>query len=335
MEPAPTAPTFFIDIMSKKNFWKELPKPIFVQAPMEDVTDTVFRQMLLKSGCPDVFFTEFTNVDGMFSEGRDLVMQRLKFSKGETPIVAQIWGSKPENFYNATKYIKEQGFDGVDLNMGCPQKDVIKKGLCAALIENRDLAAKIIRATQDGAGDLPVSVKTRIGIKEICTEDWLGFLMGFDLAALIIHGRTVKEMSAVPAHWDEIGKAVKIKTVSSSGSRPIIIGNGDVKSREDGMEKIEKYGVDGVMIGRGILENPWVFNMEAKERSMAERINMYAEHVLLHQETWGNTKHFDRLKKYMKMYIRDFAGSSELRAEIVECRDAESLLDLLKKTARS
>jgi tRNA-dihydrouridine synthase len=331
MEPAPTAPTFFIDTMSKKNFWKELPKPIFVQAPMEDVTDTVFRQMLLRSGRPDVFFTEFTNVDGMFSEGRDLVMQRLKFSKGETPIVAQIWGSKPENFYNAAKYIKEQGFDGVDLNMGCPQKDVIKKGLCAALIDNRDLATKIIRATQDGAGDVPVSVKTRIGIKEICTEDWLGFLMGFDLAALIIHGRTVKEMSTVPAHWDEIGKAVKIKTVSSSGSRPIIIGNGDVKSREDGMEKIEKYGIDGVMIGRGILENPWVFNMEAKERSKVERINMYAEHVLLHQETWGNTKHFDRLKKYMKMYIRDFAGSSELRAEIVECRDAESLLKLLNK----
>ncbi|KXK11603.1 MAG: putative tRNA-dihydrouridine synthase [Microgenomates bacterium OLB23] len=311
------------------NFWKELRKPLFVQAPMEDVTDTVFRQMLLKTGRPDVFFTEFTNVDGMFSAGRELVMQRLQFGKEETPIVAQIWGSKPENFYNAAKYIKEQGFDGVDLNMGCPQKDVIKKGLCAALIENRDLAAKIIKATQDGADGLPVSVKTRIGIKEISTEDWIGFLLGFDLAALIIHGRTVKEMSAVPAHWDEIGKAVELRARSFKDT--VLIGNGDVMSREDGIEKIKTHGVDGVMIGRGILENPWVFNVEEKVRAKEERVATYAEHVRLHSETWGATKHFDRLKKYMKMYIRGFAGSSELRAQIVECSDTETLLSLLEK----
>lgn len=321
----------------KRNFWQELPKPFFVQAPMEDVTDTVFRQMISKIGKPDVYFTEFTNVDGMFSYGRELVMQRLKFSEVERPLVAQIWGSKPEHFYDAAKYISEQGFDGIDLNMGCPQKDVVKKGLCAALIENRDLAAQIIMATQKGANGLPVSVKTRIGINTICTEDWLGFLLEFDLQALIVHGRTVKEMSDVPAHWDEIAKAVKLRARSKKDT--VLIGNGDVKSRQDGLEKIAKYGVDGVMIGRGMLENPWVFSLEKTYEetgsiSPNERLTTYAEHVRLHNEVWGSTKHFDRLKKYMKMYVRDFAGSAELRVEIATSRNADELLAVLDK-ARS
>ncbi len=326
-----------IMLSMKRNFWQELPKPIFIQAPMEDVTDTVFRQMIAKLGKPDVYFTEFTNVDGMFSERRELVMQRLKYSEIERPLVAQIWGSKPEHFYNAAKYIADQGFDGIDLNMGCPQKDVIKKGLCAALIDNHDLAGKIIRATQDGAGGLPVSVKTRIGINSICTEDWIGFLLGFDLQALIIHGRTVKEMSEVPAHWDEIGKAVMLRARSKKAT--VFIGNGDVKSRADGLVKIQEYGVDGVMIGRGMLENPWVFSTNEAYRDVGsispnEKLETYAEHVRLHNEVWGSTKHFDRLKKYMKMYVRDFAGSAELRVEIAACRKAEELLALLAK-ARS
>ncbi len=316
----------------KGNFWRELTKPLFVQAPMEDVTDTVCRQMITKCGKPDVFFTEFTNVDGMFSEGRELVTQRLKYTEIERPLVAQIWGANPDNFYKAAQYIKELGFDGIDLNMGCPIKDVVKKGLCAGLMNNRNLATDIIEAVKDGAGGLPVSVKTRIGINSIITEDWIGFLLDHNLSALTIHGRTVKEMSSVPAHWDEIAKAVELRARSKKDT--VLIGNGDVKSRQDGLEKIAASGIDGVMLGRGILENPWVFNTEEKYKNPAnvsseERLKTYAQHVKLHQETWGNTKHFDRLKKYMKMYIRDFAGSGELRIEIAKSRNAEELLALL------
>jgi tRNA-dihydrouridine synthase len=212
-----------------KNFWKDLKKPIFAQAPMEDVTDTVFRQMIIKCGRPDVFFTEFTNVDGMCSRGRDKVGKRLIFTPAERPIVAQIWGSKPENFLETAKLIKLKRFDGIDINMGCPEKSVVKKGLGGALIDNQPLAKEIILATKEGAGGLPLSIKTRIGVKNIQTEKWAEFLLGFNLDCLIIHGRTIAEMSESPTHWDEIGKVVKLR--NSLKLKTLIIGNGDIKTR--------------------------------------------------------------------------------------------------------
>lgn len=300
---------------------------------MEDVTDTVFRQIIARVGKPDIFFTEFTNVDGMFSEGREKVLHRLKFSKIERPIIAQIWGSQPENYYRAARYIKEKGFDGIDINMGCPQKDIIKKGLCAALIEHHELAARIIGATKDGAGGLPVSVKTRIGIKKISTEVWISFLLTQGLDALIIHGRTVKEMSDVPAHWDEIGKAVELRTEYQSkfgfDKVPVLIGNGDVKNRADGLKKIQEYGVDGVMIGRGIFENPRVFASTQLTQQLSS-LRLYLAHVQLHHSTWGDTKHFDRLKKYAKMYVKNFSGSSELRATLVASKSIQELSMILR-----
>lgn len=327
------------------NFWSKLPKPFFIQAPMEDVTDTVFRQMLAKTARPDVFFTEFTNVDGMLSEGKQHVIHRLRFSESERPIVAQLWGGEPENYYQAAKYVREQGFDGIDINMGCPQKDVIKKGLCAALIENHSKAREIIEATIAGAqeayGDyprLPVSVKTRIGIKKPCTEEWVSFLLTFDIAALIIHGRTVKEMSLVPAHWEEIGKAVEIRNKLEKST--LIVGNGDITSKPHGVDMATQYGVDGVMIGRGILHDPWVFSDNSLRSAQAdnvepiytavERISTYLNHIQLHEETWGSYKHFERLKKYMKMYVRGFTGSSELRMNIAAAKNIHELQITLK-----
>ena len=228
-----------------KNFWKDLKKPILIQAPMDDVTDTVFRQIIDKCGRPDVFFTEFTNVEGMCSRGRDKVGKRLFFSKIERPIVAQIWGLDPAKFLETAKLIKKMGFDGIDINMGCPEKAVIKRGSCGALINNHPLTKKIILATCEGAGGLPVSVKTRIGVKHIQTEEWAEFLLKLNLDALIIHGRTVAEMSDVPNHWDEIGKVVKLKDAMKV--KTLIIGNGDIKSREDALEKYEKYKLDGIL----------------------------------------------------------------------------------------
>src|SRR3989344_5899284 len=233
-----------------KNIWQSLTKPFFVLAPMDDVTDTVFRQVVAVVSKPNLFFTEFTNVDGLQSVGREKVLTRLQHQKTERPLIAQIWGLNPENFCKSAQDISKMDFDGIDLNMGCPEHGTVKKGACSALINNPELAAQIIAATKKGAGDLPVSVKTRIGFSEIQTEEWCGFLLKQDIAVLTVHGRTVKEMSKVPAHWDEIGKVVKLR--DKMGLKTLIIGNGDVENREDGLKKVQEYGVDGIMIGRGI-----------------------------------------------------------------------------------
>lgn len=319
-----------------QNPWKDLPKPLLLQAPMEDVTDTVFRQMLAKYGKPDIFFTEFTNVDGVFSKGKQRVIHRLKYNPDiERPIMAQIWGHNPENYYNGAKYVRELGFDGIDINMGCPQRKVVSKGLCAALIEDHEHAGKIIQATIDGAGGLPVSVKTRIGVREIVTEEWIRFLLGFDIAAVIVHGRTVQEKSKVPCHWDEIGKAVQVRNAMESGV--LVIGNGDVRDREDALTKVDKYGVDGVMIARGLMENVQAFKQEEERVTMTckQAIKMLREHLELFRESWGDvqeyTKNANVVKKFVKVYIKGFDGAKELRTRIMECETIGEMESVLGK----
>ncbi len=313
-----------------KNFWNNLQKPIFIQAPMEDVTDTVFRQIIIKCGKPDVFFTEFTNVEGMCSRGRDKVGKRFIYTKIEHPIVAQIWGLDPAKFLETARLIKLRGFDGIDINMGCPEKSVVKKGACAALINNPQLAKEIIMATREGAGGLPISVKTRIGIKDIQTEKWAGFLLKLNLDALTIHGRTVAEMSDVPNHWDEIEKVVRLR--DSLKLKTLIIGNGDVKSREDAMEKVKKYGVDGVMIGRGIFNNLWIFNKSINPANISyqEKIKLLIEHITLFDKTWGKNKNFSIMKKFYKIYISGLPNASEIRTKLMSFQTAEETLSFLR-----
>lgn len=315
--------------------WEQFKKPIFILAPMEDVTDTVFRQILLKTGRPSLFFTEFTNVDGMESAGREQVTKRLKFLPEEKPLIAQIWGITPENFYKAAQEIQAMGFDGIDLNMGCPQKDVTSHGACSALIKNHSLATEIIKATQEGAGDLPVSVKTRIGYSTIQTEEWIGFLLSHNLPALTVHGRTVKEMSKVPAHWDEIGKAVAIRDRLGLGT--LIIGNGDVQSLAEAEEKIKTYEIDGVMIGRGIFHNPWLFDktVNPEKKTLQERIQLLYDHVALYQTTWNTSKHYPPLKKYFKIYLSGFDGASEIRTKFMETNTPDEALTLANEYLRA
>lgn len=194
------------------NFWQNLPTNFSVLAPMEDVTDTVFRQVIIKAGRPDVLFTEFCNVEGVQSVGQARVIHRLKFSEIERPIVAQVWGRTPEDYYKTAKLIVELGFDGMDINMGCPVKKVIALGACSALINNHTKAEEIIKACQKGLdGKIPLSVKTRIGFNTIDTENWFGFLLSQDLQAITVHGRTVKELSNVPNHYDQIAKVVEMR----------------------------------------------------------------------------------------------------------------------------
>lgn len=302
-----------------------------ILAPMEDVTDTVFRQIVLTCGRPDLFFTEFTNVEGLASEkGNIIVSQRLQFTNQEKPIIAQVWGKEPNHYFQAAIKIKEMGFDGIDINMGCPEKSVTKNGCCSALIQNHSLASEIIQATQEGSGGtLPVSVKTRIGFTTIVTDIWIPFLLSHKLSALTIHGRTAKEQSAVPCHWDEIGKAVDIR--NQLQSQTLIIGNGDVLSVQEAKEKVDTYHVDGVMIGRGIFHNPYLFSERKREDIVQkEFINLLRSHIDLYKTTWGSKKNYAVLKKYYKIYIQGFNGAQELREKLMLTTSYDEAEQLLK-----
>ncbi len=317
------------------SFWQNLPKPILALAPMEEVTDTIFRQVILKCGRPSVMFTEFTSTEGICSVGQPKVIHRLKYTEIERPLVAQIWGITPENYFASSKLIKELGFDGIDINMGCPVKKIIKKGACSALIKNPNLAKEIIQATQEGAGNLPVSVKTRIGFNQIQTEEWLGFLLGCNLEVLTVHGRTVKEESKVPCHWEEIGKVAELKNQLSP--KTLILGNGDVNSLQEAKDKIQEYKLDGIMIGRGVFKNPWLFN-EAKPIdtiTISDRIEMLIYHLDLFQATWQEEKHYSPLKRFFKIYIQNFPEASELRQKLMDTHNAVEAVELLNTYQQS
>lgn len=313
------------------NFWRKIVHPIKALAPMEDVTDTVFRRIVAECGRPDVFFTEFTNTDGMCSEGREAVIHRLQFTEEERPIVAQIWGNNPEHYVRAARDLREMGFDGIDINMGCPVKKIVKNGACSALIENKPLAKELVLAAKEGAGDLPVSVKTRLGFRKIETEEWSEFLLGLEPAVLTIHGRTAKEMSDYPAKWDEIGKVVKVR--DRLGSSTLILGNGDIESLDEIHEKTARYGVDGVMIGRGIFHNIFLFNPERVEGGFtpSDRVRLLEKHIALYRRTWGAGRNFEIMKKFVKVYVSGFPGAAHLRNRLMESVSYEAM-DLLLKS---
>lgn len=300
------------------SFWQDLPKPFFVLAPMDAVTDTVFRHVVQKAAPPDVYFTEFTNVDSFCSpKGRESTRSRLLFTPDEQPIVAQIWGTKPENFATMAQGLAEMGFAGIDINMGCPAKDVIKKGAGSGLIETPALAADIIAAAKTAG--LPVSVKTRIGFKTQKTEEWIGFLLQQDLAALTVHARTQKEQSLVPARWEEIAKAVKLRNEIAPDT--ILIGNGDVRDRAHGLELAKQTGADGIMIGRGVFTNVFCFEDSARPHAKEELLGMLHLNLDLWQNTWGDTKPFAPLKRFFKVYVRDFDGASDLRVRLMDTKN--------------
>ena len=237
--------------------WGKLPRGFSVLAPMEDVTDTVFRQIVREAGAPDLLMTEFTSTDGLCSEGRSRVVSRLRFVDNERPLVAQVWGTKPENFLRVAREVREMGFDGLDINMGCPVRKIIKGGACGALINNQGLAGELISAAREGAGGMPVSVKTRIGVTRPVPEEWLGFLLSRGISALTVHGRTVSQQSEGLADWGTVSLAVRLRDAAGVATR--IIGNGDVRTPQAFREKLAETGADGIMIGRGIFENLFLF----------------------------------------------------------------------------
>lgn len=297
---------------------------------MDDVTDTVFRRIVADCAAPDVFFTEFVSVDGLSSPGRDALSNKLRFTEAEKPLIVQVWGTRPENFKNIAAELADAGYAGIDLNMGCPVQKVIKTGACSALINNRELAGQIIASTKYGAGGkVPVSVKTRIGFNKIDLS-WIEFVLKQDVAVLTVHGRTVKEQSKVPNHWEVMDQIVAMRDEIAPNT--LIVANGDVESREQGEELAKKYGLDGIMIGRGIFKNPYVFakNTTWDQVSKEERLELYKKHINLFAENWSERKNPATLKKFAKVYINGFEGASELRAEIMDCRSVEEMLKVLQ-----
>lgn len=320
------------------NFWTNLPKPVFCLAPMANVTDAAFRRIISKYAKPDIMFTEFVSVDGLCSRGAKNMVE-LMYNEKERPIVAQLFGSKPKNFEKAAKIIAKLGFDGIDINFGCPQKNIIKQGAGAHLIKNPDLAQEIIRATKKGSANLPISVKTRIGYNKNEIETWIPAILKEKPSAIIVHGRTKKEMSKVPAHWDVIARAVKIRdTIQHSKSAPtLIIGNGDVKSINDAYTKIKKYGVDGVMVGRMVLGNPLFFR-QLIFRGVAnnciptknEKLNILIEHTKLFEKLLGKHKNFSIMKKHYKAYVSGWKSAKALRTQLMDARNSEHVKKIIQ-----
>jgi len=314
----------------------KLPKPFFVLAPMDDVTDTVFRRIVASCAAPDLYFTEFVNVDGLQSPGRQKLLKKLLFTEEEKPIVAQIWGKNPENYYKTATELVDMGFAGVDINMGCPAKSEVKAGTCSALINNRPLAVEIIKATQEGvAGRVPVSVKTRLGFNEV-DFTWHELLLQQNLDMLTVHGRTRKEMSKVPAQWDRIGYIRELRDEAKVNT--LIVGNGDVENKQHGLQLAKKYDLDGIMIGRGIFHDPYAFAEESPWQfiSREDRIALYRRQVELFAETWKDRERpIHTLNKFCKVYIQGFDGAKELRERFMAAASTEELLKLITEISPS
>lgn len=322
------------------NFWQQLPKPFFALAPMEDVTDTVFREVVAGMADPaflQVLYTEFASVDGLnHPVGKKNVGHRLLVSESERALlkekniklVVQIWGKNPELFHKIAREITEEyECDGIDVNMGCPVKKVVKNGCCSALIDQPDLAKEIILATKE-ATHLPVSVKTRTGIRMHETERWMTTIMEIRPAAVILHGRTQKQQSDGLANWDEIGKGAVIRNMVSPET--LIIGNGDVNSVAQGVELAEKYGLDGIMVGRGIFHNPWFFQPNHPAPQKIERLTQLLFHTKLFEKTWGSKKSINILKRFYKIYTSDFTDASKLRVHLMDAKSYDEIYRILQ-----
>ncbi|NLP52491.1 tRNA-dihydrouridine synthase [Bacillus sp. RO1] len=315
------------------NFWRDLPKPFFVLAPMEDVTDVVFRTVVRKAGRPDVFFTEFTNSDSYcHPEGKDSVRGRLLFTEEEQPMVAHIWGDNPEYFRQMSIGMAELGFKGIDINMGCPVPNVATRGKGSGLIQRPDVAAELIQAAK--AGGLPVSVKTRLGFTEVDEwKEWLKHILEQDIANLSIHLRTRKEMSEVDAHWELIPEIKELRDRIAPDTLLTI--NGDIPDRQVGQELAGKYGIDGVMIGRGIFKNPFAFEKEPKEHTSKEYLDLLRLQLDL-QDYYAEIvpRNMSKLHRFFKIYVKGFRGAGELRNQLMNTKSTDevrALLDAFEK----
>lgn len=346
------------------NFWQELQqntKPFFVLAPMADVTDAAFRAIIAKYGKPDVTWTEFVSADGLcHPKGREKLLKDLEYSEAERPIVAQLFSSNPENMRTACKLCAELGFDGIDINMGCPDRTIEKQGCGSAMIKTPERAIEIIRAARLGIADagknIPLSVKTRVGYSRDEIDTWIVKLLGEKLDALTVHARTRKDLSQVPANWNYISRVVSLRDMLAPNT--VIIGNGDVASMNDGIQKAKKTGADGIMIGRALFGNPWIFNRDISIKKqgswrqgfflrmlptswakkimgdsrytisdipLEQKLAVMVEHTRLFEKMLGDVKNFAVMKKHYKAYATGFPGAKELRIKLMETKNGDEV----------
>jgi tRNA-dihydrouridine synthase len=341
-------------------FWDLLRRPIIALSPMDGVTDFACRAMAARYGRPDVMFTEFTTTVGMF-HAPEKVLRDFEYSEIERPIVAQVYGNHPDDFYRAAHVVAELGFDGMDINMGCPAKQVTQKNCGAALIRVPELALEIIRAARAGLTDwaagqtlenlkvpehvisvvstmnrrrsgregsterrlLPYSVKTRLGFDSIVIGEWVETLLKESPAAISVHGRTLKQMYKGAARWEAIAQAARVVR----GSGTLLLGNGDLSSLAEAHRRIEETGVDGVLIGRASMGNPWVFN--GREAAMAERISVALEHARYFVENRGE-REFKAVRKHLVGYLRAFPDAASLRMRALNTSSIADLSELLQ-----
>ena len=313
--------------MPELGFWGKLKKPFFVLAPMADVTDPSFRRIIAKHGKPDVMYTEFVSTDGLLSEGRTKLLPDLAYTEAERPIVAQIFGTKPDNFEKIANELVDMGFDGIDINMGCPDKSLVRSGSCAGLIDNPKLAQEIIRATQRGAaGRIPVSVKTRLGNRTDVMESWIPAVLETQPAVLTLHARTAKEMSLVPARWEAIARAVEM----ARGSGTLVVGNGDVKDLADARDKAAETGADGIMLGRAIFGNPFLFNetIDKSALTLKDKLSILVEQAALFEELLPH-KNFAIMRKHFGAYVKGFDGAASIRMQLMEAENTEQMRKII------
>jgi tRNA-dihydrouridine synthase len=311
------------------NFWDDLPRPFFILAPMEAVTDVVFRHVVAAAASPDIYFTEFVNSASYCSpQGEHSTRGRLAFTDDEQPMVAQIWGNSPEQFSQMAKGLATKGYKGIDINMGCPVTNVAKKACGSGLIREPELAAELIAAAKEGG--LPVSVKTRLGFTHVDEwRDWLTHILKQDIVNLTIHLRTRKEMSKADAHFELIPEIKKLR--DEIAPHTLLTINGDVRDRQHGEEIVAEYGVDGIMIGRGVFHNPFAFEIEKQEHSREELLGLLSLQLDLHDKYTAELgpRKFDPLKRFFKIYVREFDGASELREKLMHTKTTDEVRQLL------
>ncbi len=301
-----------------------------VLAPMANVTDAAFRRVIAKYGKPDVMWTEFVSADGLMSPGREVLLRDFDYTEAERPIVAQLFTGHADKMREASALAARLGFDGIDINMGCPDRAVEKQGGGAGMIKDKENALAVLEAARAGAPTLPISIKTRIGYNKNEIDTWIRFLLEQKLPALTVHLRTRKEMSDVPAHWELMSEIIRLRNEISPET--LILGNGDVLSTEDGKIKVIETGCDGVMIGRGIFGNPWCFSDRSSDKiSIKEKLEVLVEHTHLFEKLLGDIKSFAIMKKHFKAYISGWDGAKELRVRLMETNSADEVDKIIKE----
>jgi nifR3 family TIM-barrel protein len=301
------------------SFWKKIKQPIIGQAPMDGITDAAFRYITDKYGHPDVLFTEFIPVEGIVQE-RERLFSALIHHPSQTPLVAQFVGTTPEAFYKASIIVSKRGFRGIDINMGCPDQNICKKGAGAALIHNPKLAGKIIKAAKKGP--LPVSVKTRVGYDRPATKNWISTLLEAEPDLITVHGRVKTQLYSGRADWNEIGKAADL----AKNTKTLILGNGDIRSADEARSKSKEYQVNGVLIGRASLGNPWVF--QGKEPTLEERFKVMIEHSEKFMEMTPHLN-FHSLRKHLAWYAKNFERASRMRDRLMKVNNIDDVKSII------